>query len=464
MRFSNAYLLYIFQTVNDTVVDLVSDSVVKLEQRGDVDISRVWALGSVRCTNHQLLQAKLHAKQAFPGCAVAPTINSHAGLSKERAEFVEKFLHCPTVSETVEASLVNNSKGVKYRLKQGPWVLWHRLREEMVSAFLKPVSWGYFYSLTNSNKYELRTADNCCCGICRENGFDNYDELRSIVELIDKLVRCATNDAKGLPNKQKLLQRINKEEEFRSGVYATHLESESNIGTHCKQLLLSASNDSRFRKPCTHGGAGCGTMPEPWDRIIQARYRRKAKSSDWNGVCGVCNGQRHGNVYCCYYCNVTVHPECSKFAHNDLPFGKKDTWTCWDCVQEIDSVQHVSSCNQCNEAGFLVCDVKAGIDLVGYYEKLISSSANTSTSTSSEGDDHGDSDICRHAVASELLYARLQIFEGKQQHYHAHLIRDQNQSRFKDLSLDTLPLSSFYLLVDYWAKINIAKKGGTFVL
>jgi hypothetical protein len=65
------------------------------------------------------------------------------------------------------------------------------------------------------------------------------------------------------------------------------------------------------------------------------------------------------------------------------------------------------------------------------------------------------------AAGSEVLTARLQVAEAKQQKYHAHLIRDRNQGCFKQLVLDELPIGAFYLLVDYWAKIGIAKKGGT---
>ena len=67
----------------------------------------------------------------------------------------------------------------------------------------------------------------------------------------------------------------------------------------------------------------------------------------------------------------------------------------------------------------------------------------------------------RLATASELLLARLELADGTQLEYHAHLIRDKNQAQFKGLVEDTLPLDSFYLLVDYWAKIGIAKAGGT---
>lgn len=47
-------------------------------------------------------------------------------------------------------------------------------------------------------EYEELTADNCCCGTCRELGFYNYDEKRDIVRDLDAAVRKATHDRYGL--------------------------------------------------------------------------------------------------------------------------------------------------------------------------------------------------------------------------------------------------------------------------
>jgi hypothetical protein len=60
-----------------------------------------------------------------------------------------------------------------------------------------------------------------------------------------------------------------------------------------------------------------------------------------------------------------------------------------------------------------------------------------------------------------MFMARLEMVAEKQQEYHAHLIRDGNQECFKNLVLENMPVDSFFLLVDYWAKISIGKAGGT---
>ena len=248
--------------------ELVSDGVVRLEHKGNTRTTQVWVLGSVRCTNHQIHKAKLHALNFYPGCTVAPTVNPHIGISKERAGFVERFLRCDTVVETVETSLANAAKGVRYRLKQRRWVLWHRLVREMSEAKLRPVSWGHFWMLTSTKQYELLTVDNCCCGACREMGFDNYDEMDSILESLNQSLLRETNDAAGLTAKNTLKRRITKEREFRSGLFARHLEAESSVGTHCLKQLLTSHNDSRFCKPCTHTCTGGSVMPITWEQMI----------------------------------------------------------------------------------------------------------------------------------------------------------------------------------------------------
>lgn len=204
-------------------------------------------------------------------------------------------------------------------------------------------------------------------------------------------------------------------------------------------------------KPCAHGGAGSGTAPKNMTELVREKHHRQPQSGDWNDECEVCAGKESGNVFKCSHCAAVAHNGCIEREHWDLSQGTEDEWTCWECARDLDKAQHSSSCNECNEADFIVEDISIGIKLLAKSEKLAASDETTSAE---------DGDV-RDARPSELLLARLQIFEGKQEQYHAHLIWDRNQACFKDLSLETLPLGTFYLLVDYWAKVSIGKAGGT---
>jgi hypothetical protein len=353
----------------------------------------------------------------------------------------------------------------------------------MEAAALKPVSWGYFWLLTSTKQYELLTVDNCCCGICRELGFENFEEMCDIVGSLDAALLLLSNDASGLPLKQKLLDRIRKVEEFMRGLFMTHLKPESNCAAHCLTHNLSSRVDSRFRKHCSHqkssgaahgaaeagGTAADDTGLKTWEQRVRETYGRRPRSSDWNDTCEVCNGTQTGNVLMCTHCNVVAHPTCIKRTHWDLPHGKEDKWMCWDCAREADALQHPENCEECNELGYIVDDVKLGIDLLASFE-LASGASGVSSETgrTSSGAARGggaEANVSpptfRAASASELLGARLRIAEEKMEQYRAHLMRDRNQGCFKDLALETLPLTSFYLLIDYWAQIPLGKKGGT---
>ena len=81
----------------------------------------------------------------------------------------------------------------------------------MEAASLKPVSWGHFWSLVENGDYELQTADNCCCGTCRDLGYRNYDELRDIVQASKDSIEAASS-GRVTADITDLLQRIKKEE------------------------------------------------------------------------------------------------------------------------------------------------------------------------------------------------------------------------------------------------------------
>ena len=245
----------------------------------------------------------------------------------------------------------------------------------MLKKELKACSWGYFYYLTMDPMYETLTADNCCCGTCRELGWYNYDEMREIVKEIDQAILKHANDAYGLASKTALLDRIDAEERFRRGEFQSHLKSDSPVGRHCQRYLLSTHVDCRFSSPCTHEKGGHEEMPPTMEEKIQRSHQRRPVPSDWNDACEVCmdvNGlmTQSGGVLTCSHCCVVAHTECVKRTHFDLPQGK-DSWTCWDCARRIGEVMHNSSCDECNEGENIIDDIRLGIDVLSALEPSI---------------------------------------------------------------------------------------------
>jgi hypothetical protein len=102
--------------------------------------------------------------------------------------------------------------------------------------------------------------------------------------------------------------------------------------------------------------------------LVREKHNRAPRPSDWHDTCEVCLGKQAGNAMMCTHCNIICHPACAKKAHNDLPQNKEEVWTCWECVREIDSTIHSNSCNECNEAGFIIDDIKLGIEILAEEE------------------------------------------------------------------------------------------------
>jgi len=167
-----------------------------------VGVRSAWVVGSVRCTHHEVRRAKELARAKFPGAKPDAHTNPHSGISKERAAYVSDFIRRDDNVAHVAASLDNSKKGVKYQLKMRRWSLWNKLVFEMEAKGHKPCGWGYFWALTGTAQYELMKYDNCCCGTCRELGFENYDELRSIVEGTGSVLKLLSGSAESCASRR----------------------------------------------------------------------------------------------------------------------------------------------------------------------------------------------------------------------------------------------------------------------
>lgn len=428
---------------------------------GLLPADRVFKSGVARCTRHQIKRAKKHARAKYPGAKTIVMKQERVGMDETRVKFVADFLSRDDNVEIIEASMVNAVRGVTKLLRLPPYRLFKKLEDEMTKEGLKPVSWGYFWINTCSTKeYKVMTADNCCCATCRDFGILNYAEIKGIIEDLNESILKETNDEYGLPNKSVLLKAVDDDRHFSFGNFKSHSKKRDGCGWHCPCLLLSTHNDPRFKKECTHrGGVGYReSKPKTMEERIQEELGRKPKKDDWNSVCEVCCNRKSGNLYMCSDCNIVCHRGCAENEHSDMPLStEKDAyWTCWDCVRDLDEMKHTASCEECNRAGYIMSDIKAAIQSLESLEVLHGTHQAGLDETSREKEPG-----VVEASASVMLYARLEIAEGKNDLFRAHLIRDGNQGCFKDLALTTLPLNSYYLLMDYWAKIPIRKEGGT---
>ena len=179
------------------------------------------------------------------------------------------------------------------------------------------------------------------------------------------------------------------------------------------------------------------------------------------------------NLVLCSHCESVVHKDRIIRWHNVLPDTKGATYTCPVCTTNICGVDQGDDCGQCNEGVAIFDDVQLGFDLLAAKEEAAaarapssSPSSPSSSSSSSSSSSTSASRPDRNAKAAEvpqsvMLAARLERCRNKRDKYVGHIVQDRNQACYKDLVLQHMGVYSFYLLVDYWAKIGINKAGGT---
>ena len=78
---------------NVTVSDYrgVDGNIVE-DQDTRVNAELVWLCGSVRVTVYEVRDAKIHAREKYPGAEADAAKNPHSGISKKRSEYVASFL------------------------------------------------------------------------------------------------------------------------------------------------------------------------------------------------------------------------------------------------------------------------------------------------------------------------------------------------------------------------------------
>mmetsp|Transcript_39961 Transcript_39961/g.51494 ORF Transcript_39961/g.51494 Transcript_39961/m.51494 type:complete len:155 (-) Transcript_39961:421-885(-) len=91
-----------------------------------------------------------------------------------------------------------------------------------------------------------------------------------------------------------------------------------------------------------------------------------------------------------------------------------DDFICPNCVSQFDAIRHTNSCSQCNESYYLIQDVHRVIELLRF---------------NMEKDDDGTCD---------MLLVQLEIIQKKLKKYIAHLVRDNNQEKFKQTVINNM--------------------------
>jgi len=229
----------------------------------------------VSCTQWQVQSANLHAVSRFPGARILHHNKAiFRRMSAELAEFVASFLRSPENVEVGEASMANSKGGGKNKFKVSRCETHRKLCTEMLEEGLAPVSYGHFYNVTKD--YEILTADNCCCGSCRDMGMYNFIDLRAIIEEttsgLKEYANTQEEDIAFDEQNKELLTRTVTQEKFLSSEFFGHLKQTDGCGSHCLAHLLTTHNNPNFCKPCIHPRDDDAMIPP---QVSMAQYHQK---------------------------------------------------------------------------------------------------------------------------------------------------------------------------------------------
>lgn len=447
VRFEDGMTGTVVGTVTEVDEELEKVTVRHEEGEYVLSMDEVCWVREVKCSRRHIDSANLHAMRRFPGARVLPVHRTRSSrINEQRAGAVAAFLRNPENVDVGDASIANSKSGGKLKFKTSRCSMYIKLKHEMLQAGIRPVSSGYFYELTKD--YDIVTADNCCCGTCRDLGMYNFNELREVIKELNEHLKEYSHStaatAKEFDAASKvLIDRCNAQEKFLSTSFFSHLKHNDGCGNHCLTHLLSTYNNPNFKKGCTHPRDDDVVVEpeETMDQYHQREFGRDARPTDWDGECSICeDNDKTQRLQLCKSCNVAVHKDCMEGNCNDLP-RKGDMWMCPDCVRDDCNQQHTSSCELCNEFDYLMNDVFRRINLLIHYESIALK-------------DETEETIHQR---SDMLACRLRLVQRNEHLFRAHKIRHRNQHCFKELCLNNMGIDSFYLLVDYWAKLQAQK-------
>lgn len=232
----------------------VVDGEMAHQEEITVDMVCVSRVRPVVCSRHQCREAKFHSRSRFAGAKVLRLkFNRCSRIDAQRADCVAMFLCNPEYVERGEGNIGKTGGGEKDKLRISRCALYAKLCREMTAEGLRIISYGHFYNLTKD--YQILSADNCCCGTCRDFGMYNFNELRDVIKLTAEFIKeiQPCQDEELLDKRCKsLIDRTVADEKFLGTEFFGHLKHQDGNGHHCLTHLLTTYNDTKYCKPCTH--------------------------------------------------------------------------------------------------------------------------------------------------------------------------------------------------------------------
>ena len=283
------------------------------EIRHNVKLKDVAAVGSVRCTEHEVKAARKHANLHFPGKL---SVKQYGDLKRIR----KSLAHIKTMIEHFEdVSLFpvrfSSSKGAK-RFRALP------INQSFIAACdacdkigcERPRKQDY-YRVVGSSDYTKQVPQNCVCTYCRTLGMETFDELDGLLEMIS----LPENIKKGY------LDRSFRLREFLCVYYARQLKEQDSDPHFCIRFALTCANVTEFMECCSHDrGNGESvrppelTMDDLANKTTAEGGRGQNATTDcWDSECCRC-AKRGVQSVMCNNCAVVMCKDCVQRTRDDM--------------------------------------------------------------------------------------------------------------------------------------------------
>ena len=189
--------------------------------------------------------ARLHAGEYGGARPVPPSLTSYR-ISPEAAEGVTAFVSKPEYTQTLASAPGVNSTPIT-ELTLRPEALWRKYDAATPEGPGK-VGRSSFLSYVDQPCFRLQASKSCLCGPCEEHGWQNFEDLSSLV----KALHLGAVAERGFLVRVRKLRDFLKHDYRRMCVNALSTPGDPCSGWLCIPFGLSALTDGDFSCPCSH--------------------------------------------------------------------------------------------------------------------------------------------------------------------------------------------------------------------
>ena len=209
------------------------------------------------------------------------------------------FCICPSTPPTYY-----RQAGIKYLRQLSMRASYRIVCASFIKMNLKPPYWEEYLLIVSGDEYREGKAMNCVCTYCRTLIYENFDDLRSYINMI-----LLPDDMK-----KRFLRWTHISQRFIAVELVSELKMESSCAFTCATAALSSANNYAFLRPCEHDTPEVSAIMT-MDMMARERHGRYAIPEDWDSECYNNCGKDSGKFLTC----EQQRPMSSRFMERHKP-------------------------------------------------------------------------------------------------------------------------------------------------